>query len=248
MRLVLPAWALVLLVLAAEVVLVTLGWWQWQRLGEKRALEAAFDARSAAAPLAAADVDALPVTERDFQVVALTGRWDTERLFRVSNRYRTSIQGEEAIVPLVLADGRAVLINRGWYPIEERDRVLAELRAQASTPAPVRGQVRVRPDLNGGPLANGAWSRFDIAAMAVSLPYPTSAWAVLEGERVEGDTPPISRQLPVTGWLPYRSTVSHFEYALTWWGLALVLPVFAVSRFVLRSRGDGPLTRADASL
>lgn len=248
MRLILPTWLLVLLIVAAEVVLVSLGAWQWQRLGEKRDLEDAFDARASAAALAAADVDALSVSERDFQAVALSGNWDTEHLFRVSNRYRTSIQGEDAIVPLILTDGRAVLVNRGWYPIEERDRVLAELRAQTATSTPIRGQVRVRPDLNGGPLANGTWSRFDVRAMGASLPYPTAGWTVIEGARVDGEVPPISRELPVTGWLPYRNTVSHLEYALTWWGLALVLPVCAVSRFVLRRRGDGPMARVDASL
>lgn len=252
MRLVLPPWVLALLLVASEVVLLVLGAWQWQRLGEKRDLEAAFDARTAGAPLAAADIEVLPSGERDFQVVSLAGRWDTERLFRVSNRYRTSILGEEAIVPLLLDTGldggRAVLVNRGWYPIEERDRVLAELRAQTTAVAQLRGQVQQRPDLAGRPLANGTWSRFDVPAMAASLPYPTSSWAVLEGERLEGDTPPISRQLPVTGWIPYRNTVPHFEYALTWWGLALVLPVVAVARFMQRRRGDQPRTSAHASL
>jgi surfeit locus 1 family protein len=236
MHLVLPRWALALVILAAEAVLVTLGMWQWQRLGEKRALEAAFDARTAGAPLAAAEVDALPASERDFQVVTLTGRWDTERLFRVSNRYRASLLGEEAVVPLVLADGRSVLVNRGWYPVEERERVLAELRAQ--TAAQTKGQVRQRPDLNGGPLSNGTWSRFDVRAMGAALPYPTTGWAVIEGERIESDAIPASRQLPVNGWYPFRNTVPHLEYALTWWGLALVLPVFAVTRFVLRRRSD----------
>ena len=248
MRLVLPGWVLAVLVVLAELTLLALGAWQWQRLGEKRELEAAFDARTAGAPLAAADIEALPPGDRDFQVVSLSGRWDTEHLLRVSNRYRTSILGEEAIVPLVLADGSAVLVNRGWYPIEERDRVLTELRAQSVTNEPLRGQVQQQPDLDGRPLPNGTWSRFDVASMAASLPYPAHGWAVIEGERVEGDTPPISRQLPVTGWLPYRNTIPHFEYALTWWGLALVLPVVAAARLLQRRRGADHEAPAAASI
>jgi cytochrome oxidase assembly protein ShyY1 len=248
MRLVLPGWVLAILVVLAELTLLVLGAWQWQRLDQKRELEAAFDARTAGAPRAAAEVEALPPAERDFEVISLTGRWDTERVFRVSNRYRNSILGEEAIVPLVLADGSAVLVNRGWYPIEERDRVLAELRADSVASAPVRGQVQQRPDLDGRALTNGTWSRFDVTSMGASLPYPTHGWAVIEGERVEGDTPPISRELPVTGWIPYRNTVPHFEYALTWWGLALVLPVVAVARLLQRRRGTDHEAPARASV
>ena len=248
MRLVLPGWVLAVLVVLAELTLLVLGAWQWQRLEQKRELEAAFEARTAGAPLAAAEVEALPPGDRDFEVVALNGRWDTERLFRVSNRYRSSILGEEAIVPLLLADGSAVLVNRGWYPIEERDRVLAELRGQSVTNGPVSGQVQQRPDLDGRLLSNGTWSRFDVASMGASLPYPSHRWAVIEGARVDGDTPPISRQLPVTGWIPYRNTVPHFEYALTWWGLALVLPVVAVARLLQRRRGADHEAPAPASV
>jgi cytochrome oxidase assembly protein ShyY1 len=52
---------------------------------------------------------------------------------------------------------------------------------------------------------------------------------------------PISRadSYPIGGWTRFQNTVPHFEYALTWWGLAAALVATAVARFVLRrSRED----------
>lgn len=229
MRLKLPVWALVPLVLAAEAVLIGLGFWQWQRYGAKQELEAAFIQRTSGAPLSVAQVDALPDAERDFQLVQVSGRWDVEHLFRVSNRYRASILGEEAVVPLVLDDGRAVLVNRGWYPSDQRDRILADFRDQSR--GDIRGLTRRHPDLNGGPLQNGTWSRFDVVSMAKTLPYPSVEWSVIEGDMLNeqaSDLPPAT--IPATGWFPFRSDIPHLEYALTWWGLALVLPVFVGAR------------------
>lgn len=246
MRLTLPLWVLIPLVLAAEAVLLGLGLWQWRRYEAKQELQASFVARTSSAPLTVAQLDALPEPERDFQLVQLSGRWDTERLFRVSNRYRSSFQGEEAVVPLVLDDGRAVLVNRGWYPIEERDRVLAQLRA--ATRGEVHGLSRRRPDLSGGPLTNGTWSRFDAPSMAATLPYPAVAWVLIEGDMVSAEELGVGRDLPVTGWVPLQSEIPHFEYAMTWWGMALVLPVFLVARAISGRRARPSSGDATASL
>jgi surfeit locus 1 family protein len=249
-RVVLPIWLLVPLVIAAELVLLGLGFWQWQRYGAKQELEAAFRARTAGAPLAVAQLDALPEADRDFQLVQLSGRWDTDHLFRVSNRYRSSIRGEEAIVPLLLDEGggggRAVLIDRGWYPLEERERVLAELSAQ--TQGTVHGLTRRRPDLSGGPLTNGTWSRFDAPTMAATLPYPTAGWVLIEGDLVAADDLGASRQLPVTGWVPFQNEIPHFEYAMTWWGMALILPVFMAARVITGRKRTAEAGDAIASL
>lgn len=234
----LPLWLLVPLIIAAEVVLLGLGYWQWQRHQAKQALEADFIARTAGAPLTVAQLDALPEEKRDFQLVQISGRWDTDRLFRVSNRYRSAFPGEEAVVPLVLDDGRAVLVNRGWYPLEERENVLARLRAEPR--GEVHGLARRRPDLSGGPIAKGTWSRFDAPAMAATLPYPPAGWVLIEGDLVTAEELAATRELPVTGWLPFQSEIPHFEYALTWWGIALVLPVFLVARFVSGRRSASP--------
>ncbi|MCC6237097.1 MAG: SURF1 family protein [Dehalococcoidia bacterium] len=228
MRLKLPLWVLVPLILSAEAVLIGLGVWQWQRYGAKQELEAQFIERTTGAPMSVAMIDLLPEAERDFQLVQVSGRWDAEHLFRVSNRYRASVQGEEAIVPLLLEDGRAVLVNRGWYPLDQRERVLGDFRAQVS--GEVHGLTRIRPDLNGGPLQSGAWSRFDAASMYATLPYRSMGWVLIEGDMLAEPASVPPTVIPATGWVAFRNDVPHLEYALTWWGLALVLPVFIGAR------------------
>jgi surfeit locus 1 family protein len=48
--------------------------------------------------------------------VALRGRYDPQHQFLLDNRSHESVAGVEVLTPLVLDDGSAVLVNRGWLP------------------------------------------------------------------------------------------------------------------------------------
>lgn len=236
MRFTLPLWLLIPLIVVAEGVLVFLGVWQWQRNEDKKELERIVASRSEVAPLGFADAAALPLDELDYHRVTLSGQWDTAHVLRVGNSFRSGVRGEEAVVPLrVEGASSAVLVNRGWYPLEERERVLADLAAEQS--GTVEGLARYAEGLSGFYVeSSGTWARFDPEAMRDSLPYASEPWAVLEGERVESLDLRPGVVVPMTGWVRYRNETPHLGYALQWWGLALVLPVFVVARVVL-SRG-----------
>ena len=66
-----------------------------------------------------------------YRTVTATGRFDTAH--EVVARRRTNADGEvgyHVLTPLVLDDGRAVLVNRGWIPAGRRpDRVPEDPRA-----------------------------------------------------------------------------------------------------------------------
>lgn len=240
MRFTLPLWLLIPLIVVAEGVLVFLGFWQWQRNEDKQALERIVASRSDLAPLGFADAAALPLDELDYHRVTLSGQWDTEHVLRVGNSYRSGVRGEEAVVPLRVegtSSATAVLVNRGWYPLEERERVLAELRAEQS--GTVEGLARYAEGLSGFYVeSSDTWARFDPEAMREAVPYETVPWAVLEGQRVDTLELRPGIEVPMTGWVRYQNETPHLGYALQWWGLALVLPVFVLARAVL-SRGRG---------
>jgi surfeit locus 1 family protein len=141
------------------------------------------------------------------------------------------------VTPLIPdAGGPAIFVNRGWYPLEERDRVLAQLAAEST--ATIEGLGRAAPKPEGASVAitgstagrtpEGAWAWFDIPSMSAELPYPVVPWQLVQGTRDTGDLRPPP--LPAQTWGTEVSTSPHLEYALTWYGLAAALIVIAIVR------------------
>ena len=95
-------------VAAALVTTVGLATWQITRALEKTALADARHARLQAEP-----VDATRFTGEtpDFTRLALTGRYDTERLFLVAQRPQA--RGFD-VVSVLTTDAGSFLVNRGW--------------------------------------------------------------------------------------------------------------------------------------
>jgi surfeit locus 1 family protein len=233
----LPPLLLIPLIALVFVGLCGLGLWQYNRYSYKQDLEAERALRIAAPPLDAAEAAGVPLDDIDYRRVTARGTWDFANALTIGSRFRFGQQGEEVVVPLLPdGGGDAILINRGWYPLSERERVRAQLAAEPV--ADIEGLARYAADGGGRVVAAGTWTRFDPVAMAESLPYPAVQWAVIEGELVERVpfTPPDT--LPVQWYIAYDDDVAHFEYMLTWFGAAITLLV--VSYLSLwRSRGSG---------
>lgn len=238
-------WLLGALLVSAFAVLVALGSWQLSRHREKQEIKLTFDARTGADPLGVDAARALPPEQLEFRRVRLTGRWDHARTMTVTNRIRFGVRGEEAVTPLLVEGGPAVLVNRGWYPLTRREQVLADL---AGAPGGrergiVEGLARYLPTGSARQTAAGLWTRLHVASMAESLPYAVEPWSVVAGDRIQGAPLAPPDELPVTGWLVYENTIPHLGYALTWWGLAVALVITSALRFGLRRNRE----RQDAS-
>ncbi len=238
--------AVLALVLAALVVLVGLGTWQLARNEWKQGLIEDRDAAIAAPPLHSVEA-AMPGGEAiEYRRVALVGVWDYERVQIVANRTRFGLRGEDMYVPLLTSPGitPALLVHRGWYPAAERDRVLAGLEAERhrllaglEVDAPREGLALPASSTDSRRNEDGAWTRFSLEAIAAALPYPVAPLYVIAGERVEQQPRRVPDELPVTGYEGYRNTTPHIEYALTWYGLAVVLAVTAGVRIRQQRRG-----------
>ncbi|MYA19233.1 MAG: SURF1 family protein [Chloroflexi bacterium] len=226
--------ALLALVVAALVVLVGLGSWQLVRNEWKQGLVRDRNAALAASPLAAAEAARLDAEATEYRRVALEGEWDYGRAQIVANRTRFGLRGEDVYVPLLPAGGApALLVRRGWYPAAERDRVLAGLEANE----PPEGLALLPSSTDSRRNEDGAWTRFGFESIAVALPYPVAPLYVVAGERVEQPPRQVPEELPLTGYEGYRNTTPHIEYALTWYGLAVVLAVTAGVRIRQQRRG-----------
>src|SRR5687767_12142637 len=93
-------------------VCVRLGFWQLDRLSQRRERNATIAAAFRLPPISveAALRDSVP----RFRRVVVNGRWDYPRETTISGRTRSGSPGVHIVTPLTLPQGGDVLVNRGW--------------------------------------------------------------------------------------------------------------------------------------
>jgi len=225
--------------LAGFVALISLGNWQMQRLAWKNHLVAAIGERAHAAPvsLAVADEAAQRGEDYEYMRVEATGRFLNDREAHLYALDATHGPGFYIITPLKLADGSIVLVNRGFVPndLKSPNRRPA---GQIADEVPIVGLLRApetqRMFVPANDPGRNIWYWRDIAAMGAAA--ATDGAARVHPFFIDAEAEPA----PPGGWpkggvtrleLPNR----HFEYALTWYGLAAALvavyAAFALGRW-----------------
>ncbi len=216
--------ALGLALLAVFVALLALGTWQVQRLGWKTDLIARVDARLAAEPVEApgpAEWASITREADEYRRVALAGSFlhDRETLVQALTERGA---GFWVLTPLRRPDGTIVLVNRGYVPADRRDPA-SRPQGQVVGEAAVSGLLRLSEPGGGFLRANDPagerWFSRDVMAIAARK---------LPGERVapyfvDADAAPNPGGLPVGGLTVVSFRNHHLVYALTWYGLALLL-------------------------
>jgi surfeit locus 1 family protein len=212
-----------LLTLVLLTIFVSLGRWQWHRGEGKQAVWDSYE-RNDATPSLNAPVD-FDTADR-FKRVAFDGRFEPEHQVLLDNRSHAGQPGYEVLTPFVLADGRRILVNRGWVPFGGyRDR-LPDVSMQGERSAAIAGRLDElpTPGLASGraPPAGESWPK------VTSFPTHEELEAAL-GEKIARRILLLDPQLPggyVREWSPPGMAPSrHFSYAIQWWGFAAVLLV-----------------------
>ena len=213
---------------------VALGTWQVQRRAWKLALIERVEQRVHAAPVALPPRPEWPqvsAASHEYLPVTAQGQWLPEKT--VLAQALTELgSGFWVMTPLQLADGTQVLVNRGFVPQAQRAQWLATpLPASAPTTATIQGLLRMsEPD--GGFLRTNApaeqrWYSRDIAAMGRALQLPQAAPFFIDAglPPVPGSpaTSATDTRWPRAGMTVVRFSNSHLVYALTWYGLALMV-------------------------
>src|SRR5687767_13805206 len=108
-------WVALLATLVVALATARLGWWQLDRAAQKTSLQRAQLAQRALPPLATADLPrddaAAPPLHR---AVRLQGRWSAAHTVYLENRQLDARPGFFVLTPLLLDDGRALIVQRGW--------------------------------------------------------------------------------------------------------------------------------------
>lgn len=199
--------------IAGVAVLVWLGVWQLQRLEWKTAILERIEARLAAGPVA---VPAAPDPERDaYLKVEARGSIEPGELHVYTSAPQRGV-GYRVIAPLVLDDGRRVLVDRGFVPIEAKDA------PRPPGPVAVTGNLawpRETDRWTSPPdREENIWFARDVALMAGALGTEP---VMIVASASAGPAAPVPMPMPVTVNIPN----DHLGYAITWFGLAVVWAV-----------------------
>jgi surfeit locus 1 family protein len=216
------SWFMIALTLLAVFGFIRLGLWQWHRADAKRNIAAAFEAGNAGVRDLGGDTTAaLP----RFTQVRVHGRYDGAHQFLIENLSHDGQPGYEVLTPLVLDDGRTLIVNRGWTPLTASRRQLPQIALE-----PGVADLTLTGRLDALPVAGIALGR--------QPPGPDAPWPKLTSFPTMADLsdalgrPLEARQLLLdareplgyvrdwhpTGFGPER----HVAYAVQWWGFAAV--------------------------
>ena len=113
-----PRWiGLTLFAVVVVAVCVRLGLWQLDRLEGRREVNDRYAAGLAMPPRPLEDL-LLEDGALAYRRATATGRYDTEREVILYGRPLAGRPGNHVLTPLLLADGRAIVVDRGWVPFE----------------------------------------------------------------------------------------------------------------------------------
>jgi cytochrome oxidase assembly protein ShyY1 len=248
-----PRWiALTIGAIVVAAVCVRLGLWQLDRLEGRRAFNARYAAGLAAParPLGELLSAGAPLAYR--RAIA-NGTYDRNHEVILYGRTLDGQAGNHVLTPLVLDDGRAIVVDRGWVPFEMDEPGLPAA-------APPTGRVEVVGPLvasqpgGAGEVAPGedrmtTVRTVDLAAIARDVPYDLVPWFLQLGSQA----PAGSGELPVPEPPPELSEGPHLSYAFQWFtfaAIALIGYLVLVRRGLRDERvavGLSPRRRADRS-
>jgi cytochrome oxidase assembly protein ShyY1 len=241
-----PRWiALGLGMTLAAAVMVGLGLWQLDRYGQRRAINDRVDAAVAADPVPLASVlgiDAAPTAQQAWTKVSVTGRYDSAHEILARARTVDGQVGFEILTPVVLNDGTAVIVDRGWLaPRPESASIKPEIPPVPTGPVTVVGLLHLpeskasAPEPFDGTLAV---RRIGPAELRSVLPYRVyQAYVTLDNQ----DPPASQAFVPIPP--DHVNAAMNAGYVVQWWmfaGLTLFGYVYLVHREAKERRTPQP--------
>lgn len=209
--------------LVGVAVTARLGLWQLDRAAQKNALQATLDERRALPPLDPADLanTAVAAQAQHHRRMVLAGRWHAEATVYLENRQMNGRPGFFVVTPLLLDDGTAVLVQRGWQPRDLIDRTKVVTPPTPPERVEVAGRIAPPParlyEFEGddtGPLRQN----LDVDAFGREWRLQLRPLSLLqEAEAAAADG-------LLRDWLPPATGVhKHYGYAFQWFALAALI-------------------------
>jgi surfeit locus 1 family protein len=220
---------LIAIALIVAVTCVGLGFWQLDRLHGRREINAMLAARGSepTVPIRSLTPAALP-----YRYVSATGTYDPAHEVILSGRSLNGEAGNHVLTPLRLDDGSAVVVDRGWVPLDMTGVPVTGTAAAPGGRVTVTG-LALPPDQVSAPAVSPAptiATRIDLGRG--DLPYSLlPVYVLLQSQQPPQDLPAI---VPV----PTLDEGPHLSYAIQWFAFATIAVVGGAVLLLRDRRGE----------
>lgn len=216
-----PRWVLIHIgVVLLILLMVNFGFWQLNRLEEKKNFNSVLRAHTSA-PLQTLD-QALPTTwneaANEWVRVRITGSYDSSKAVTIINRSQDGSAGYNSAVPFTSLNNRTIIVNRGFMPLV------------MPTPQAPTGQLDIVGYLRAsqtrsilGPIDskdsnNTEFQRFDVPLISEHIGGTLEPMFL----QLIKESPAAQSQWPAKVPLPPLDEGSHLSYALQWFFFSMV--------------------------
>ena len=208
--------------IAVALLTARLGVWQLARAAEKNALQAAIEQQARQPVLDGLPSDTTQAASLHHRRVQLRGRWSGAHTVYLDNRQMNGRPGFFVVTPLLLPDGRAVLVQRGWLPRDVNERTRIDDAPAPAGDVSVDGRIAPPPsrlfEFDGADTGR-IRQNIDVDALARETGLRLMPLSVLQ----TGSADKLLRDWPA----PATGVAKHHGYALQWFGLsALVVMLY----------------------
>ncbi len=241
-------WWTTLLVLGGIALTIRLGFWQVDRFQQNQSTAIhLLSMQSAPLLVLSSGVQPDSLSGMEYRLVQATGTFDYAHQIAIRNQVWAQVWGYDIgfklVTPLLLSDGSAVLVDRGWIP-QANNEPTSWAQFDREGVVTVKGIIRlpVVPQMGGQPdptLAPGQtslsfWNVVDIPRLQEQIPYSILPVYIQQGPD------------PVLTGMPYRALSqpdliggeTNVAYAITWFSLATLL--FVGYPLYLRKQNKDP--------
>lgn len=226
-----------IIVIIGSLVCLRLGIWQLDRLAQRRAFNSHYRQTSTLPALEIKSSPSEDLTDMEYRLSIAVGIYDFEHQMVLRNQVYENRAGYHLLTPLMLSDGTAVLVDRGWIPPDDTPQDW-RIYDQPGT-VTVKGILRHgqdSPEIGGitdptfvpDETYRRVWSLVNIEQISQQVPYK------LLSVYIQPDPDPSLTKPPY----PYQPEIiisegPHFGYMLTWFSFAALL-FFGYPFFYLR--------------
>ena len=222
-----PKWiAFHLLCLLGVVLMVNLSMWQLGRLSDRREFNSEVHERSSLETVNISELDLSDPPAVQWRSAGAIGTYDPSEQVLILNRSQNGVAGLNVVTPLILDDGRAILVNRGFIALSATppSAPLGTVR--------VLGTVQISDQRTSGQAtqASGEQSEFfrlDIARLEEQIDYELLPVALVAKASEPSEEPTIAPINP-----PELSQGPHMSYAIQW----LIFSIAVIVGWVLAIR------------
>lgn len=202
------------------VCLILLGNWQVERLSWKLDLIEKIKQRATSAPVSLPlDVDNLD--DLEYLHVFVSGIFDHDQEMTMYSVGPNGEPGYDLYTPLIMKNEKSIIVNRGWIPEQIKNKT-NRLDTLIEGDVEIVGLLRKSWNkLWYGPEndpENNMWFYGDVDGMAIHTNLSNNFPMFLYADKIDSDN-----RYPVAGRTEFNIVNNHLDYALTWYGLAIVL-------------------------